>query len=78
MLSISSFAGSVEGVDSSTTKDYRVALTRQDIAEKALSSTVVLVVKDKNGKLIKYGSGFVIDDGKVVTNYHVVLFADFT
>jgi len=47
-------------------------LTKQDIAQKALESTVMVVVNNESGKPIQLGSGFVIDEGKVVTNHHVV------
>jgi len=48
------------------------ALTKQDIAEKALNSTVVVVVEDKQGNTLQFGSGFIIDGGMVVSNHHVV------
>lgn len=48
------------------------ALTIQDIAEKALNSTVVVVVEDKQGNTLKFGSGFVVGGGAVVSNHHVI------
>lgn len=42
------------------------------IDRKTLSSTVFLVMKDTNGKLITSGSGFFVGPGQIATNYHVV------
>lgn len=48
------------------------ALTKQDIAEKALDSTVLVVVEDKLGNTLRFGSGFVVEGGMVVSNHHVI------
>ncbi len=48
------------------------AQTAQEIARTALGSTVVLTVQDESGEPLRYGSGFLVNDGEVVTNFHVV------
>ena len=47
------------------------ALTPQEIAQTALGSTVLLVIKDTTGRS-SLGSGFVVRDGQIATNYHVI------
>lgn len=44
----------------------------RDIAKSAFLSTVLLTMEDVNGQPLSLGSGFVIDEGVVVTNFHVV------
>lgn len=44
----------------------------RDIAKSAFLSTVLLTMEDVNGQPLSIGSGFVIDEGVVVTNFHVV------
>ncbi len=45
------------------------ALTRESV-----KAVVLVVASDKAGKEIRQGSGFVVtNDGKVVTNYHVIV-----
>ena len=44
----------------------------QQIAQKALASTVLLVMEDANGQPLSLGSGFFVRDGQVATNLHVV------
>ena len=44
----------------------------QQIAKKALVSTVLLVMEDANGQPLSLGSGFFIRNGQVATNLHVV------
>ncbi|MBW1717327.1 MAG: serine protease [Deltaproteobacteria bacterium] len=48
------------------------AQTAQEIAKKAFSSTVLLVMEDSNGQPISLGSGFFIRDGEIATNLHVI------
>lgn len=48
------------------------ALTKQEIAKTSLDSTVVVVVTDRQGSALQFGSGFVIKDGMVVSNHHVI------
>ena len=48
------------------------AQTAQEVARTALGSTVLVTVEDDNGELLRYGSGFLVHDGEIVTNYHVV------
>jgi S1-C subfamily serine protease len=43
------------------------------LTRKALPAVVLVIASDKAGKEIRQGSGFIVsDDGKVVTNYHVI------
>ena len=44
--------------------------TAEQIAEKALAATVSLEMKDQEG-IIKYGSGFFVQENLIATNYHV-------
>ena len=46
-------------------------LTPREIAKTALGSTVHLSVRDAKGESWT-GSGFVVDDGQIATNYHVI------
>ena len=47
------------------------ALTPEEIAQAALASTVLIVIRDNLGRS-SLGSGFVIGDGQIATNAHVV------
>ena len=47
------------------------ALTPEEIAQTALASTVLIVIQDNLGRS-SFGSGFVIGDGQIATNAHVV------
>lgn len=46
--------------------------TPQEIAKKAFSSTVLLVMEDANGQPLALGSGFFVRDGEIGSNLHVV------
>jgi len=48
------------------------AQSRQQVAQAALPSVVLLVMEDANGQEISLGSGFFIADGVVATNLHVI------
>ena len=48
------------------------AQTSQQVAKKALTSTVLLVIEDANGQPLSLGSGFFVSNGQVATNLHVV------
>jgi len=48
------------------------AQTSEQIAEKALGSTVLLEMKNARGTTIGLGSGFFVRDGHIATNYHVI------
>lgn len=48
------------------------AQSPQQIAKKALVSTVLLVMEDANGQPLSLGSGFFVRNGQVATNLHVV------
>ncbi len=48
------------------------AQTVQQIAKKAFESTVLLVMEDTNGQPISLGSGFLVRDGEIASNLHVV------
>ena len=44
----------------------------QQIAKKALASTVLLLMEDTNGQPLTLGSGFFVRNNQVATNLHVV------
>ena len=44
----------------------------QEIANKALPSTVLLETEDSNGQPLAVGSGFFVQENEIVTNFHVV------
>jgi len=50
----------------------RVVLTPQEIAKRALASTLLVVSGDRNGNRLALGSGFVIAPDLIVTNSHVL------
>lgn len=53
-------------------KNGTIQQTPQQIAKKALASTVYLRVYDTNGKYMRSGSGFFVGTDKITTNYHVI------
>ena len=46
--------------------------TPQEIARRALASTVLVATQDSNGRGLRYGSGFFVRPGYIATNYHVI------
>lgn len=48
------------------------AQSPQQIAKKALASTVLLVMEDANGQPLSLGSGFFVRNSQVATNLHVI------
>ncbi|MFC1714619.1 S1C family serine protease [Candidatus Poribacteria bacterium] len=46
--------------------------TRQQIAQKAFPSVVLLVTEDESGQPVSLGSGFVVRNGIIATNLHVI------
>ena len=48
------------------------AQSTQEIAQKALASTVLLVMEDDNGQPFSLGSGFFVRNNQIATNLHVV------
>ena len=55
-----------------STAPAQTILPAEDIAEKALASTVYLEMMDKNGKTLGIGSGFFVKSNLIATNYHVI------
>lgn len=49
-----------------------LADTPRDIAKRVSPSVVLLVMEDTNGQPLGMGSGFVVCDGIVATNMHVI------
>ena len=47
-------------------------LTPQEIAQKALDATVLLVMEDASGKVLGVGSGFFVRTNQIATNFHVI------
>ncbi len=52
--------------------DNQQEQSAQEIARKALASTVYLQRHNANGDIIGHGSGFFISPDKIATNYHVI------
>jgi S1-C subfamily serine protease len=52
--------------------DFPPVMQPREIAEKILPSTVLLVMRDANSEPLALGSGFVVGEGKVVSNFHVI------
>ena len=48
------------------------AQTAQEIASSALRATLLLTMEDTDGQPLRFGSGFLVGDGKVASSYHVV------
>jgi S1-C subfamily serine protease len=48
------------------------ALSPSDIALRSFASVVMVTIEDARGKPLGSGSGFVVDKGVVVTNFHVL------
>jgi hypothetical protein len=44
----------------------------KDIAKELFESTVLVSVEDENKQPLAFGSGFIVADGIIVTNYHVI------
>jgi hypothetical protein len=44
----------------------------KEIAKKCMTSTVSLVMEDNFKQPLSLGSGFIVDDGKIITNLHVI------
>ena len=52
--------------------EFTTIQTPQQIAKKALVSTVLIVMEDANGQPVSSGSGFFVGRGIIATNLHVV------
>lgn len=50
----------------------RRALTGREIAQETFPSVVLLVTEDANGNALSLGSGFLVQEDLVATNYHVI------
>ena len=48
------------------------AQTAQDVAKRAFPATVLLVMEDANGQPFSLGSGFLVRDGEIASNLHVI------
>jgi len=48
------------------------AQTPQEIAKKAFASTALLLMENANGQMVALGSGFLVGDKQIATNYHVI------
>ena len=48
------------------------AQTAEQIAEKALAATVYLEMKDRNGEILGFGSGFFVREDLIATNFHII------
>lgn len=52
--------------------EFTTIQTPQQIAKKALTSTVLVIMEDANGQPVSSGSGFFVGRGMIATNLHVV------
>ncbi|MDE0322580.1 MAG: trypsin-like peptidase domain-containing protein, partial [Candidatus Poribacteria bacterium] len=52
--------------------EFTIIQIPQQIAKKALASTVLIVMEDANGQPLSSGSGFFVGRGMIATNLHVV------
>ena len=61
-------------INTETTREPQppTAQTPQEIARRALASTVLVATQDANGEPLKYGSGFFVRPGHIATNHHVI------
>lgn len=50
----------------------RESLTSQQIANKVLAATVLLVMKDDRNQPLGFGSGFFVQPNRIATNFHVI------
>jgi hypothetical protein len=57
---------------SSAQRNPRASLTPQEIAALAMPSVFFVQTEDRNAKPLALGSGFLVEDLAVLTNYHVV------
>ena len=48
------------------------AQNTEQIAERVLAATVYLEMADRNGKTLGFGSGFLIGQSQIATNFHVI------
>lgn len=48
------------------------AQTTEQIAEKALAATVYLEMTDREGKTLGFGSGFLVGESQISTNFHLI------
>ena len=51
---------------------HAYSLSESEIAQKAFSSVVVVIIADENGEIISAGSGFFVKENIVVTNLHII------
>jgi len=56
----------------STTYSQVNSLSTRVIAQNSFKSTLLVSMEDSNGQPLSLGSGFVIDNEVIVTNYHVI------
>ena len=60
------------GITAANPRKFPVKQNPQQIAKKALASTVLLLMEDANGQPLTLGSGFFVRNSQVATNLHVV------
>lgn len=51
---------------------FAFSQSAKEIAKKCMSSTVSLVMEDNYKQPVSLGSGFIVENGKIVTNLHVI------
>lgn len=66
------FNSSAYALGNNQAKKPPVDLSPVDIAKKVIDALVIISAKNDEGKSIAIGSGFVINNGLVVTNLHVI------
>jgi len=54
------------------TEQSKGILSPETIAEMTLNNTVSIIMQDRNRQTLSLGSGVILDNGKVITNVHVI------
>ena len=71
-MNLIGFEQQFSGEMNKSKKAVLIAQTAEQIAEKALAATVYIEMKDSNGEILGFGSGFFVREDLIATNYHVI------
>ncbi len=72
MLCLAGLAPMARGVETQPASTPAAANTPREIAKRVSPSVVLLVMEDRSGQPLAMGSGFVVREGVVATNLHVI------